>query len=196
MAKVLVPFSTGQMVLTPVDWRPVWGPKGEHPVSRHAYPEGEIHVFASGLVQVVMRVVPIIVRIGCRVVGGRFRWCVAAAIRRELAMALRKITRQPGSAPGGGPGASDATQFPALWEHLTATQYPDGSVRETSSIIIVADHQGWRGCLSDKDNGRTMWKTASSVEELLLVLEEGAASDDPTAWRQSAGSKFKGKKRG
>lgn len=111
-------------------------------------------------------------------------------------MALRKITTPAGTAPGGGPGASDATTFPALWEHLTATQYPDGSVRETSSIIIVADHQGWRGCLSDKDNGRTMWKTASSVEELLLTLEEGAASDDPTAWRQSAGSKFKGKKRG
>lgn len=178
-----------------VEWTPRWGPSGELPVSVHEYSEGRIEVFATGAVQVVVTVLPIIVRIAVRVVGRRICLAVCDAVRREMVMALKKITQAPGSAPGASPGASDATQFPALWEHLTATQYPDGSPRETSSIIIVADHQGWRGCLSDKDNARTMWKTAPSVEELLLVLEEGAASDDPTAWRQSAAAKFKGKKR-
>jgi hypothetical protein len=93
-----------------------------------------------------------------------------------------------------GPGAEDVASWPVLWEYLTATSYPDGTPRETASIIIVADAGGWRGCLSDKDNGRTMWKTAASVEGLLLMLEEGAASDDPGAWR-AAGGGFKNRRK-
>ena len=177
-------------------WGAVWGGVGEVPLYTIQYAEADLAVYGSGTAELVMMEMPIVVRMPVAVVGGRTRLTLPAGHWRDLLVALKKITTAPGSAPGGGPGATDATSWPALWEHLTATTYPDGSVRVTSSIIIVADHQGWRGCLSDKDNERTMWKTSDTVEGLLLLLEEGAASDDPTAWRQSTGGKFKGRKRG
>lgn len=111
-------------------------------------------------------------------------------------MALKKIAKGDGQSSNAGPGAEDALSWPNLWEHLSMHVYPDGSPRQTSSVIIVADNSGWRGCLSDKDNDRTLWRTASTVEGLLLALEEAAASDDPSVWRQAGASKWKGKKRG
>lgn len=178
----------------PVTWAPVWGPVGECPVHVQVFSEGQMLYFASGVVEVVLSVLPIIVRLACGVAGGRFRWHVAEALRRELVVALRKITQTPGSPAQSGPGASDAEQWPNLWEHLTATTYPDGSARQTSAVIIVADVSGWRGCVSDKDNGRTLWRTADSVEGLLLALEEALAADDPTAWRQAGGG-FKNRRK-
>lgn len=178
----------------PVTWAPSWSPQGERPVHEQVFTEGRMLYFASGLVEVVLSVLPIIVRLTCGVAGGRFRWHVAEALRRELVVALRKITQQPGSPAQSGPGASDAEQWPNLWEHLTATTYPDGSPRQTSAVIVVADASGWRGCVSDKDNGRTLWRTADSVEGLLLALEEALAADDPTAWRQAGGG-FKNRRK-
>lgn len=110
-------------------------------------------------------------------------------------MALRKIVSQPGSAAVSGPGIEDRATWPTLVEYLTSTAYPDGQARQPSALVIVADANGWRGCLSDKDNLRSLWKTATTLEALLLLLEEAASSDDPTQWRQSAEGKFKGKKR-
>lgn len=195
MALVTIPFRQGNRVQVQVEWRPKWGPAGELPVSVHEYSEGRIEVFATGMFQVVLTVLPIIVRIAVRAVGRHLRLAVCDAVRREMAMALRRISTAPGSSPVSGPGASDAGSWPNLWEYLTAEVYPDGSARQKSSMVIVAGPQGWQGCLSDKDNGRVMWKTSDTVEGLLLALEEGAASDDPSAWRQATSDKFKGKKR-
>lgn len=178
----------------PVAWVPNWTPQGERPVHVQAYSEGQMLYFASGLVEVILSALPIVVRLACGVAGGRFRWHVAEALRREMCVALKKITQTPGSSSPSGPGASDAEQWPNLWEHLTATKYPDGSDRQTSAVIIVADAAGWRGCVSDKDNNRTLWRTADSVEGLLLALEEALAADDPTAWRQAGGG-FKGRRK-
>jgi len=151
--------------------------------------------YGSGLVEVVVRSVPIILRLTAVVVSGAIRWSLAAEARREAAMALRKIVAEA-SAPGvPGPGVQDAAQWPNLVEHLTLDKYPDGSARKLSCVVVVAGPAGWQGCLSDKDNDRVMWKTASTLEGLLLTLEEGAALDDPSTWRQAAGAKFKGKKR-
>lgn len=111
-------------------------------------------------------------------------------------MALRKITAAAAGPSAAGPGLEDRGQWPHLVEYLTETRYPDGSPREPSSLIIVADGTGWRGCVSDKDNSRTLWKSATTVEALLLTLEEALASDDPSVWRQSAAAKWKGKKKG
>lgn len=196
MARVWIPLQWGLQVQRQVEWKPVWGPEGELPVSVHRFSEGRIEVYATGVVQVVLTVLPIIVRFGCRVVGREFRYAICAAVRRELSMVLRKIVQGTGSPAVSGPGASDAASWPNLWEHLTAEVYPDGAARQKSSLVIVAGPQGWQGCLSDKDNGRVMWKTSSTVEGLLLALEEGAGEDDPTAWRQATSDKFKGKKRG
>jgi len=101
-------------------------------------------------------------------------------------MALRKIEKTAGgdlATPGGAP--SDHNLFPNLWEHLSCTRYPDGSARLPSTLVIVGGGSEWRGCISDKDNDRVCWKTAASVDELLLHLEEAAATEDPRDWRQA-----------
>jgi len=110
-------------------------------------------------------------------------------------MALRKITQAAAGAAQSGPGMADREAWPNLLEYLTVDKYPDGSKREVSSLVILADATGWRGCLSDKDNGRTLWRTATTVEGLLLALEEAAGLDDESQWRQSAAAKWKGKKK-
>lgn len=187
MVKLWVPTGRERPCQVLIDFTPLYTWSGEQPVHVQTFGEGEMSLYGSGQVEVRLGVLPIVVRMPVRVVGGRIRWSVAAESRRELSMALRKVITPAGGPAASGPGAEDVTSWPNLWEHLTATQYPDGTARETSSIIIVADVSGWRGCLSDKDNGRTMWKTASSVEGLLLALEEGAAADDPSAWRAAGG---------
>lgn len=90
--------------------------------------------------------------------------------------------------------AQDVSSWPGLWEHLTATKYPDGSKRETSSIVVVAGEGGWRGCVSDRDNSRTMWKTADTLEGLLLALEQGVQEDDDRSWRRNVWGGKKQKK--
>jgi hypothetical protein len=114
---------------------------------------------------------------------------------KEVSMLRKVVSASQPAAASGGPGVADAASWPCLLEYLTATVYPDGQARETSAVIIVCDAAGWRGCVSDKDNGRTLWRAATTLEGLLLSLEEALATDDPAAWRQAAGKALKGKKR-
>lgn len=176
-------------------WGAVYNAGGEVPLFTTQCPEGDMRWFGSMLCEVVMRNLPIVLRLPTALVNGAIRWGLSKLTREELVMALRKIVAEA-SAPGvPGPGVSDAAQWPNLVEHLTLDKYPDGTPRKLSCVVIVAGPAGWQGCLSDKDNDRVMWKTADTVEGLLLSLEEGAALDDPSSWRQAAGAKFKGKKR-
>jgi len=177
-----------------VSVKPIWEDRREVPVCTVVYPEGKLTVWGTGMTEVALAVLPIVVRIAFRLARGRFRWVLAKAVREELSMALRKITAAaPGAAPSG-PGAEDAASWPNLWEHLSRDTDDDGLPRQRSTVVIVAGPGGWQGCLSDKDNGRVMWKTSTSVEGLLLALEQGAAEDDPSAWRQAAPDRFKRKK--
>ncbi len=192
--KVWLPTGVERPLLRQVDLQPVYNQSGEQPVHVQLFTEGEVRWYGSGTADVVVSILPIRVRIPWRVVSGRIRWGVADHMRREMAMALRKLTTPAAGVAASGPGASDVASWPVLWEYLTATAYPDGTARETASLIIVADAGGWRGCLSDKDNQRTMWKTSNTLEGLLLLLEEGAASDDPGAWR-AAGGGFKNRRK-
>lgn len=176
------------------NWRPIWDRRDEVAVCTLFYAEGRMDIFGTGTVQVVMRVLPIVVRMAFRVVAGRFRWALATAVRRELAMALRKIVAQVGPNVSTGPGAADAASWPNLWQYLSQEAYDDGTPRQKTTLVIVANQSGWQGCLSDKDNSRVMWKTSETVEGLLLALEEGAALDDPQAWRAATPEKWKKKK--
>ena len=108
-------------------------------------------------------------------------------------MAVRKLNAAAQGPVACGPGLADANAWPCILEYLVTDKYPDGEKRETSALVIVADGSGWRGCVSDKDNNRTLWRTAATVEGLLLELETALAADDPAAWRQAGG--FKGRKR-
>lgn len=181
--------------LGPVVWSPRWGEGGEVPVHVVEYAEASLRLFASGTAELVMLEMPITVRMPVTVGSSGSRLLFPQGCWREALMALRKITPSAGSPNGGGPGVEDAKTWPTLVEYLTVTAYPDGQPRVPSALVVVADASGWRGCLSDKDNARSLWKVSSTLEGLLLALEEAAASDDPGQWRQSAEGKWKGRKR-
>lgn len=192
--KVWLPSGKGGRVW--MSWVPKWSAEGEVPICTVEFAEADVRWFASGTVEVVMLELPIKVRMPVAFLADRPIYGVSIVARRELVMALKKITQGPGSPGSGGPGVADAKSWPTLVEYLTTTVYPDGQARVPSSMVILADANGWKGCLSDKDNGRSLWRTSETLEGLLLSLEEAAASDDPSHWRQSAEAKFKGKKRG
>lgn len=110
-------------------------------------------------------------------------------------MALRKIAQAAGSKGGEAAPLLDFQDWPGIVEYLTMTVYPDGQAREPSALIVVSDGSSWRVCLSDKDNGRTMWKTGVTLLDTLQAIEDGLREDDPTMWRQAAAKSPKGRKR-
>jgi len=188
------PWRNGSEPFKPRPRLVLWGPDGELPVDVREFTEGTVAYYGTGMAVVVLRDLPITVRLPLDTRSSPFRWLVSSGRRSELIVALRKITAaDPGASPPG-PGAADAAAFPELWQHLTATTYPDGSARQTSSVIVVADAQGWRGCVSDKDNGRTLWRSSETVEGLLVALEDALAADDPASWRQAGGG-FKNRRK-
>lgn len=167
----------------------------EVPVLERSYEEGTAHVYGTGTIELLLCDLPIVMRLPATLAGTKVSWVTPQPMRRDASMALRKILQEGKPSSPTGNGAQDAGTYPLILEHLTATKYPDGTDREVSALILVADATGWRGCLSDKDNGRSLWKTGRTVEELLLVLECALAEDDPTQWRQSYAAKKGGRKR-
>lgn len=174
--------------------RPIWKHGVEQPVFTRHYPEGNMALYGTGTAVIDLVDLPITVRFPIVLRPSSWHWQVTAGRRKELTMALKKVLRQAAEKTPGGPGVTDAGDFPTLIEYLTLTAYPDGTKRETAALIIVADAGGWRGCLSDKDNARSLWKASDSVLGLLMALEQAAAEDDPGAWRQQQGTSRKGRK--
>lgn len=184
----------GPQVVALVKWSPLWGVCGERPLVVNTWPEGSMLYYGSGRAEVVVSSVPITLRLPVAVVGGWVRLSWPASSRSDDVMALRKIVA---AAAGPGAGAleiTDAGTWPCLVEYLTVASYPDGSPRQVSSLIIVADRSTWRGCVADKDNDRTLWRSASTLEGLLLELEQALAADDPASWRQAGGG-FKNRRK-
>jgi hypothetical protein len=175
--------------------KPIWRAGVEQPSYTCHYPEGTVELYGTGTAVIELVDLPVVVRFPVILRPSSWSWEVSAPRRKELTMALKKVLKQAAQGSPVGPGISDAGEFPTLIEYLTQTAYPDGTKRETATLIIVADTGGWRGCLSDKDNQRSMWKAGDSVLGLLLALEQGAAEDDPSQWRAQGGTAGKGKKR-
>lgn len=180
----------------PGKWKTVYQGDREVPCFGRHYAEGDWLVYGSGRIEVAVRALPIVVRMRWGLTGPHPTVLTPVAQRVEASMALQKIVKPTAGATAVGPGVNDQSDWPHLLEHLITTAYGDGTARQPSTLIIVADTGGWRGCVADKDNDRTLWKAATSVLDLLTALEQALAEDDPTAWRQSAASKWKGKKRG
>lgn len=106
--------------------------------------------------------------------------------RTELFNVLRKINHVASPNGHGSHGdPKDANVYTSLWEYLSATKYPDGAERVPSTIVVIAEAGRWKACLSDKDNARSCWKSADTLEELLLLLDQAASINDPTDWRTS-----------
>lgn len=180
----------------PNKWKVGYGSHGETPVFEQFHHDGRVAWYATGTAVATVAALPIVVRMRWVLDSRVLRWVESTPKREEMAMALRKVAAAAAAPGAPGPGVSDRGDFPLIIEQLVETKYPDGSARVPGALIIVADVGGWRGCISDKDNDRTLWKAAASVLDLLTALETALAEDDPTAWRQASGGQRKPRKRG
>jgi len=113
---------------------------------------------------------------------------------RSAFMALKKITTEFDAKVARGASVADAGVYPQILEYLSQTLYPDGSKRETSSLVVLCDGAAWRVCLSDRDNQRVMWKTGATLVDALEAVELALLGDDPSDWRRSAEASGKRRK--
>lgn len=86
------------------------------------------------------------------------------------------------------------SRFPALAEWLSADFYPDGTARETSTLLFFVEGGQWKGCLNDRDQKRGLWAAGGALDEVLEALEANLQSGGGE-WRQSGprGSKARSK---
>lgn len=81
---------------------------------------------------------------------------------------------------------------PAVAEYLTVDRYPDGSPRERATLSLFMEDGVVKACLSDRDQGRTLWRSSYGVEEAIMALD-GAIADGTADWRRAAGSRPPGR---
>lgn len=75
-------------------------------------------------------------------------------------------------------------QYPTLAEYLFCTCYDDDpkQPRVTSTLLVFGGDGCVKGCLRDRAEGVCAWAAATSVSELLAVLERELAADT-CVWR-------------
>jgi len=102
---------------------------------------------------------------------------------------LRKHQADPSSSSGQ-PSVDLAfsQQYPALHEYLTCPQYPDGSVRQLSTMTVFREDGFWKACLNEKDQGLVLFVAESQFGTLLEALELLLQEDHPP-WRKSTTKK-------
>jgi len=97
------------------------------------------------------------------------------------------LEKSPGRRIAGGVGevVTDpewAVLYPTLFEHLTQVVWPDGTVRQTSSLSLFADGGMVKCVLKDREAGLCLWAASKSFQELFGVVE--SLLNDPAAeWR-------------
>jgi hypothetical protein len=72
-------------------------------------------------------------------------------------------------------------------EFLSATVWPDGSVRVPGTLTMFCEAGQWKGCLNDRDQHLVCFCTAQSPLQLLLALE-GGMETDVLEWRAQRGN--------
>lgn len=139
------------------------------------------YFFGSGRVVGHVSALPIMLKLRWEVEDEHIFFAVPPGQWESLSMLLKKIVPQVTGPTTGEHRTGDAAVYPSILTYLTATAFPDGQARQTASLIILSEGNQWKGCLSDKENSRSLWKSGDTVADLLLAIEEGLILDD--GWR-------------
>jgi hypothetical protein len=84
--------------------------------------------------------------------------------------------------------------FPTLNAYLADDTWEDGTARLRSTLILFAEDDVYKMCLTDKDSDMTLWVASKTVFGLLGSME--ARLNDPEAeWRKRKGPGTKPGKR-
>lgn len=71
------------------------------------------------------------------------------------------------------PDQQFAKGYPAVWEYLVVSTWPDGKPRERASLLVVVEDGVWKGCINDREHGRSLWRSGETLPKLLEALDEG-----------------------
>lgn len=77
-------------------------------------------------------------------------------------------------------------RYPALSEYLALDEYPDGTKRVTSTLLLFVEESELKCCLNDRDQSRTCFVTGQTLSEMLDHLEAGLC-DENLQWRRAKG---------
>jgi len=174
--------------------RPLFRGREEVPVLEFKFEDHDGRWFGSGRVIFDSLTMPLTINLPWQPASGQWGYLITLPEWRLNFMALRKITSDFDTRVARGATVPEAGAWPQLLEHLVLDKYPDGTARQTSSLVVLCDGSQWRVCLSDKDNARVMWKTGTTVTEALDSIELALLEDDPSHWRRSAEASGKRRK--
>jgi len=109
---------------------------------------------------------------------------------RKHKVALMSFLKKLDHVAGVGPhelyiGEGMLATLPAIVEYLSLETFEDGSKRERSSLLVIVESGLLKVCLSDRQNARTLWRSGTSLEDVLLAMEV-ALQTDVADWRKSA----------
>jgi len=62
--------------------------------------------------------------------------------------------------------------FPNLFEFMCLTVWPDGSRRETGTVMFFTESGAWKAWLHDRDGCEGCFVSSDSLDSLLVRLEE------------------------
>jgi hypothetical protein len=105
--------------------------------------------------------------------------------QREWEMSLISDALGPAATSSQGVVASDPAlekSCPVLHAFMTAVE-EGGKPRSPSSLVVFTEDGVWKGCLSEKDAGLQLWRTADSLQKLLSALEKALAGGNAD-WRR------------
>jgi hypothetical protein len=105
------------------------------------------------------------------------------------------MKRSPGSGnlePSSSPAAGGdwSKWWPNVVEFLSMPRWPDGSLRETGTLLLFSEGGSWKCCAHDRDTGEKAFLASRTPEELLSVLDKGLETGQMD-WRPD---KARGKK--
>lgn len=106
----------------------------------------------------------------------------------EVAAFLRRATAVPGGTDGDKtfPDPKFAKDWPALYEYMTLTKWPEGGDRKPCSLTLFAEDGSLKGCLSEKNDGLVLFCAGKTLVTMLNALE-GLLTAQDTPWRKSGG---------
>lgn len=74
--------------------------------------------------------------------------------------------------------------YPSIHSFLSDTTYDDGKSRATGSITLFTQLGALKASVSDKDRGVVAYLSATTVDELLVMIELGIETDK-LEWRSA-----------
>lgn len=110
------------------------------------------------------------------------------------------MLNKPGPCPegypiqGSPPVAGVLEALPVLCDYLCQDAWPDGSARDPSIVLVMAEGGMFKACLSVKETDQTLWVSAEDPRNLLTLLEEALQTDRPSWRKRKAASRAPGRR--